>query len=60
MKKELCLFVLRSFFITLICLDAQIRAVQTWYTVVSFGFNPFLKTLGARDLSSYNSGTVRK
>ena len=39
MKKELFVFVLISFFITLISLDAQIRGAQTRYTVVNFGLN---------------------
>ena len=37
MKKELFVFVLISFFITLISLGAQIRGAQTRYTVVNFG-----------------------
>ena len=39
MKKELFVFVLISFFITLISLGAQIRGAQTRYTVVNFGLN---------------------
>ena len=42
MKKELFVFVLISFFITLINLGAQIRGAQTQYTVVSFGLNQHL------------------
>ena len=39
MKKELFVFVLLSFFITLINLDAQIRGSQTRHTVVNFDLN---------------------
>ena len=39
LKKELFLFVLLLFFITLINLGTQIQGAQTWYTVVSFGLN---------------------
>ena len=42
MKKELFVFVLISFFITLINLGAQIQGAQTQYTVVSFGLNQHL------------------
>ena len=38
-NKELFVFVLLSFFITLINLGAQIQAAQTRYTVVHFGLN---------------------
>ena len=39
MKKKLFVFVLLSFFITLIILDAQIRGAQTWYIAVNFSLN---------------------
>ena len=39
MKKKLFVFVLLSFFITLINLDAQIRGAETWNVVVNFGLN---------------------
>ena len=39
MKKELFVFVLISFFITLSNLAAQIGGAQTQYTVVNFGLN---------------------
>ena len=39
MKKELCVSVLLSFFITSIYLGAQIGGAQTQYTVVNFGLN---------------------
>ena len=39
MKKELFVFVLISFFITLSNLVTQIRGAQTRYTVVNFGLN---------------------
>ena len=38
MKKIIALD-LKSFFITLIHLGAQIRDTQTWYTIVNFGLN---------------------
>ena len=39
MKKELFFFVFLFVFITLIDLGAQIRGIQTRYTVVNFGLN---------------------
>ena len=39
MMKELFVFVLLSFFITLISLGAKIQGAQTWYTVVDFVLN---------------------
>ena len=39
MKKEPFVFVLPSFFITLINLGAQIRGTKTRYTVVNFDLN---------------------
>ena len=39
LKKELFVFVLLSFFITLINLVTQIQGAQTRYTVISFGLN---------------------
>ena len=37
--KELLVFILLSFFITLINYGAQIQGTLTWYTVVNFGLN---------------------
>ena len=45
MKKELYVFVLLSFFITLINLGAQILDAQTRYTAVSFALNQPLRYL---------------
>ena len=45
-NKELFVFVLLSFFITLINLGAQIQAAQTRYTVVHFGLNQPLWGVG--------------
>ena len=45
MKKELYVFVLLSFFITLINLGAQIRDAQRRYTAVSFALNQPLRYL---------------
>ena len=39
MKNQLFVFVLLSFFITLIDLGAQIWGAQTRYTVANFGLN---------------------
>ena len=39
MKKELFVFALLSFFITLINLGAQIRGAQTRYTIVNLVLN---------------------
>ena len=44
LKRELFVFVLLSFFITLMNLGARIRGAQTRYTVVSFGLDQPLDT----------------
>ena len=38
-KKEVFVFLLQSFLITLINLGAQIWGAQTWYTTINFGIN---------------------
>ena len=58
-KKELFLFVLLSFFITLINLDSQIWGTQTWCTVVNFGLNEPLIYIYFLFLSNTN-GSHRK
>ena len=44
MKQELFVFILRSFFITLINLGCPIRGAQTRYTIARFGFNQLFPT----------------
>ena len=58
MKKKLFMFVLPTFFITLINLGAQIRGAQTQYTIDNFGLNQPLTILGPKMAHPQNSGSA--